>query len=132
MRDETALAYLEQSSNQPFDATIQTLLTAILAAHMRLFARIDHGAVAAAAGLRMPPTVVLLFGNPIGGTPAMLAAPRAALELPLRILVREDDNGRVTTSCEAIGARLIAVGVPPVLARQLEAVQQRVLAAVAI
>ena len=42
----------------------------------------------------MPPTLVLVYGNPKGGTPLMLAAPDFALELPLRVLVREGENGQ--------------------------------------
>ncbi len=56
---------------------------------------IDHRAAARSVGLRLPPTTVLVYGNPKGGTPLMLAAPDFALELPLRVLVREDQQGRV-------------------------------------
>lgn len=62
---------------------------------MRLFAEIDHAEAASTVGLAMPPTVVLIFGNPRGGTPLMLAAPQLALDLPLRVLVRENANGHV-------------------------------------
>jgi uncharacterized protein (DUF302 family) len=50
------------------------------------------------AGLKMPPTKLLIFGNPKAGTPLMLAAPSAALDLPLKILVAEDAQGRVSLS----------------------------------
>ena len=53
------------------------------------FARIDHAAGARSVGLQMPPTLVVLFGSPRAGTPLMLEAPDLALDLPLRLLVRE-------------------------------------------
>ena len=56
---------------------------------------IDHRAAARSVGLDLPPTTVVVYGNPKGGTPLMLAAPDFALELPLRVLVREDQQGRV-------------------------------------
>jgi Uncharacterized conserved protein len=49
-------------------------------------------------GMTMPPTKLLIFGNPKGGTPLMLAAPSSAIDLPLKILVREDAQGRVWVS----------------------------------
>jgi uncharacterized protein (DUF302 family) len=63
-----------------------------------LFALIDHSGEAAKAGLKMPPTKLLIFGNPKGGTPLMLAAPSSALDLPLKILVAEDVQGKVWLS----------------------------------
>ncbi len=60
-----------------------------------LFALIDHSGEAEKAGLKMPPTKLLIFGNPAAGTPIMLAAPSSAIDLPLKILVWEDDEERV-------------------------------------
>ncbi|GAA1286741.1 hypothetical protein Psi02_53480 [Planotetraspora silvatica] len=54
-----------------------------------IYGRVDHAANAVSAGMRMPPTVVLIFGNPRGGTLIMQSAPAAAYDLPLRVLVRE-------------------------------------------
>jgi uncharacterized protein (DUF302 family) len=59
-----------------------------------VFARIDFSADAARAGLTMPPEQLLIFGNPKAGTPLMLAAPIAGLDLPLKALVWEDADGR--------------------------------------
>jgi uncharacterized protein (DUF302 family) len=58
-----------------------------------LFAEVDHAANAREVGLEMPPSRVLIFGSAGAGTPLMLAAPDIALELPLRVLVREDSEG---------------------------------------
>jgi len=63
-----------------------------------IFARIDHGAGAAQVGLAMRPSQVLVFGNPRGGTPIMVATPLAALELPFRALAWEDADGRAWLS----------------------------------
>jgi uncharacterized protein (DUF302 family) len=65
-----------------------------------VFATIDHRAAAQSVDLDMPPTIVLIYGNPKGGTPLMLAAPDFAIELPMRILVREADHGKVYVSYE--------------------------------
>jgi uncharacterized protein (DUF302 family) len=62
---------------------------------MTIFARIDHSGEAAKVGLEMHPTQVLLFGSPKGGTPVMVAAPSVAIDLPLKALVAEDDQGKV-------------------------------------
>jgi uncharacterized protein (DUF302 family) len=49
-------------------------------------------------GLKMPPTKLLIFGNPAAGTPLMLAAPGSAIDLPLKILVWQDIQGKVWVS----------------------------------
>jgi uncharacterized protein (DUF302 family) len=59
---------------------------------MKLFAVIDHSGEARAAGLELRDTKVVIFGNPVGGTPAMDATPLVALDLPLKVLIY-DDNG---------------------------------------
>jgi uncharacterized protein (DUF302 family) len=60
---------------------------------LTLFAEVDHAANAREVGLEMPPSLLLVFGSARAGTPLMLAAPDIALELPLRVLVREDSEG---------------------------------------
>jgi uncharacterized protein (DUF302 family) len=65
---------------------------------VKLFTVVDHSGEAAAAGLAMPPTKLLIFGNPRGGTPIMVAAPTTALDLPLKILVAEDAAGKTWLS----------------------------------
>ena len=81
--------FVEHPVAVAFAATLERLDRAIEAAGMMIFSRIDHAAGAQAAGLDMPPTVVLVYGNPSGGTPIMLSTPQAALDLPLRVLVRK-------------------------------------------
>lgn len=60
---------------------------------LTLFAEVDHAANAREVGLEMPPSLLLVFGSARAGTPLLLAAPDIALELPLRVLVREDSEG---------------------------------------
>lgn len=62
---------------------------------MKLFARIDHAAGAATVGRTLRPTEVFIFGNPQGGTPLMECAQTAGIDLPLKALVWQDDNGQV-------------------------------------
>ncbi|MGO4513398.1 DUF302 domain-containing protein [Bradyrhizobium sp. MOS001] len=76
--------------------TLARLRTALEANGLKIFATIDHHAAAQSVGLDMPPTTVLIYGNPKGGTALMLAAPDFALELPLRLLVREGEHGKST------------------------------------
>jgi uncharacterized protein (DUF302 family)/uncharacterized membrane protein YidH (DUF202 family) len=68
---------------------------------IKLFALVDHSGEAQAAGLKMPNTKLLIFGNPKGGTPLMIASPSIALDLPLKLLVAEDANGKVSITYNA-------------------------------
>jgi uncharacterized protein (DUF302 family) len=78
--------------------TLNRMEALLRASGMKVFARIDHSGEAAAAGISMPPTEVLIFGNPKGGTPVMLAAPLAAIDLPLKALAWQDSEGKVWLS----------------------------------
>src|ERR1700691_4543992 len=61
---------------------------------MMVFALVDHSGEAAKAGLEMRPTQLLIFGSPKGGTPLMVSAPRLAIDLPLKALAWQDEQGR--------------------------------------
>jgi uncharacterized protein (DUF302 family) len=78
------------------DETVARLEVLLAEKGIKLFCTIDHSGEAKSAGLTMPNTKLLIFGNPKAGTPVMLAAPSAALDLPLKILVAEDASGEVT------------------------------------
>jgi uncharacterized protein (DUF302 family) len=80
-------------SAHSFPETVQRLEAELTARGVPVFARIDHAANAAAAGLSMPPTLVVVFGNARAGTPLMQRAPEVALDLPLRILIRATPDG---------------------------------------
>jgi uncharacterized protein (DUF302 family) len=73
--------------------TMDRLVAAVTKRGMTVFARIDHAALAAQAGMALRPTEVLVFGNPRAGTPLMLAAQTTGIDLPLRALVWQDERG---------------------------------------
>ena len=85
-------------SHRSVDETVDKLRTILQSKGVKLFALVDHSGEAERAGLKMPPTKLLIFGNPKAGTPLMLAAPSAAIDLPLKILVAEDSQGQVWIS----------------------------------
>jgi len=122
---------LEHQTPLAFDEVIARLKTAIAQAGLTLFAQIDHAAGARDVGLTMPPTMVLIYGNPKGGTPIMLAAPNAALDLPLHVLIRESDGGGCVIAFHPIAPLLTEAGVSQELAAKLEPAQQLLLKAVA-
>src|SRR5262249_49941269 len=66
--------------------------------NVAVFALVDHSGEAKKVGMEMHPTKLLIFGNPKGGTPLMLAAPSIAIDLPLKILIWEGDDGKVWVS----------------------------------
>ena len=85
-------------SNHSVDETVARLKSILQAKGITLFSLIDHRGEAAKVGMKMPNTKLLIFGNPKGGTPLMLAAPSIAIDLPLKILVAEDSQGKVWVS----------------------------------
>ena len=78
--------------------TLERLKASIHSRHLSLFAQIDHSAEAKRVGLTMQEAHVLIFGNPKGGTPLMIASPLLALDLPLKALVWQSEDGRVWVS----------------------------------
>jgi uncharacterized protein (DUF302 family) len=89
---DAPIGVITAHSRYPVPETVDRLAAAVRMAGNTIFARIDHAANAAAAGLTMPPTQVLIFGNGAAGTPLMLASPLVALDLPLRFLVWQADG----------------------------------------
>jgi uncharacterized protein (DUF302 family) len=89
---------VEIGSPYSVDETVSHLISLLKAREIKVFAIVDHGGEAGASGLSMLPTKLLIFGNPKGGTPVMLAAPSAAIDLPLKVLVWEDEQGKVWAS----------------------------------
>jgi uncharacterized protein (DUF302 family) len=78
--------------------TLHRLEAILTAKGIKIFALVDHSGEAEKAGLKMPPTQLLIFGNPKGGTPVMLAAPTAAIDLPWKALAWQDASGQVWLS----------------------------------
>jgi uncharacterized protein (DUF302 family) len=83
------------------DDTVAKIVGLLQDKGITLFALVDHSGEAAKAGLTMPSTKLLIFGSPKAGTPLMLAAPSAAIDLPLKLLVAEDSAGEVWISYNA-------------------------------
>src|ERR1700683_5708034 len=86
---------IAKPSNHSVDETVERLKSILQAKGVTLFALVDHSGEAQKVGLTMPLTKLLIFGNPKGGTPLMLASPSIALDLPLKILVAQDKDGAV-------------------------------------
>ena len=78
--------------------TADRLDAAIKARGMTVFARIDHAAGAAEAGLSLRPTELLVFGNAKGGTPLMQSNQMIGIDLPLKALVWQDETGKTWLS----------------------------------
>jgi NAD(P)-dependent dehydrogenase (short-subunit alcohol dehydrogenase family)/uncharacterized protein (DUF302 family) len=91
-------AIVSRPSKHSVPETLDRLEVLLRDKGIKIFVRVDHGGEAAAAGLTMPPTQLLVFGNPKGGTPVMLAAPLAAIDLPLKALAWQDGHGQVWLS----------------------------------
>ncbi len=96
MQPDTGIVTLR--SSQSVDQTVGKIEELLRAKGVKLFALVDHSGEAKSAGLEMRPTKLLIFGNPKGGTPLMVAVPSVAIDLPLKILVAEDAAGQVWIS----------------------------------
>lgn len=81
-----------RASRHSFGETVVRLTKAIADNGNTLFADIDQSAAASGVGMRLRPTRLLIFGNPKGGTPLMEAFPLSALDLPLKIVVWEENG----------------------------------------
>lgn len=96
---ENGLAQI--ASRYSVDETVRRLEAAFVEKGMKVFALIDHSGEAEKVGLKMRPTMVVIFGSPKGGTPLMVAAPSLAIDLPLKALVAEDETGIVSVTYNA-------------------------------
>jgi len=95
---ETSNGIISKPSNHPVDQTVEKLKTILRSKGVTLFALVDHSGEAEKVGMKMRPTKLLIFGSPKAGTPLMLASPGVAIDLPLKILVWEDGQGKVWVS----------------------------------
>lgn len=102
--------------------TIERIEKTVTAKGMKIFARIDHGGEAKNVGLDMKPTVLLIFGNPKGGTALMVAKPTAAIDLPMKALAWEDQDGKVWLTYNAPELLQERHGLPAELASRLDPV----------
>ncbi|HTR66238.1 MAG TPA: DUF302 domain-containing protein [Terriglobales bacterium] len=110
---------IDKLSNHSVEQTVDRLKNILQSKGVALFAVIDHSGEAEKIGMRMPPTKLLIFGNPKAGTPLMLAAPSTAIDLPLKILIREDAEGKVWVSYNSSAYLQERHGFPPELMQNI-------------
>lgn len=120
---------INKPSNHSVDHTVEKLKDILQAKGVTLFALVDHSGEAQKVGLKMPPAKLLIFGSPKAGTPLMLAAPSTAIDLPLKILIWEDAQGKVWVSYNSPEYLRERHGFPPELLQNISVVE--VLAAAA-
>jgi len=94
----TGEGIISKASKYSVAETLDRVESVLRTKGMTVFARVDHSGEAEKVGLNMRPTQLLIFGNPKGGTPVMVAAPLAAIDLPLKALAWQDDDGKVWLS----------------------------------
>jgi uncharacterized protein (DUF302 family) len=95
---KTGEGIISKASKYSVSETLDRVDALLQSKGIKIFVRVDHGGEAEKVGLKMPPTQLLIFGNPKGGTPIMLAAPTAAIDLPLKALAWQDADGKVWLS----------------------------------
>jgi uncharacterized protein (DUF302 family) len=110
-------------SHQTVDRTVQKLEAILQAKGVKLFALVDHSGEAEKAGMQMRPTKLLIFGNPKAGTPLMLASPSIAIDLPLKVLVWEDGDGKAWISYNAPSYLQARHGVPEELLQNIAVIE---------
>lgn len=98
MTDERATGIVSVESRHSLEETVEKFTGILQAKGVKLFALVDHSGEAEAVGLKMRPTKLLIFGNPRAGTPLMVASPSIAIDLPLKVLIAEDEAGKVWIS----------------------------------
>lgn len=98
MAAQSDTGIVTRKSRHSVDETVTKLEHALEQKGVKLFATIDHSGEAQSAGFSMRPTKLLIFGNPKAGTPVMLASPSAAIDLPLKILVWQNEAGETLVS----------------------------------
>jgi uncharacterized protein (DUF302 family) len=94
----TGEGIISKASKYSVPETLDRVDALLQSKGIKIFVRVDHSGEAEKVELKMPPTQLLIFGNPKGGTPLMLAAPTAAIDLPLKALAWQDSDGKVWLS----------------------------------
>jgi uncharacterized protein (DUF302 family) len=89
---------VQVASPYSVDETVKRLQSVLAQKGLQVFALVDHSGEAEKVGMKMRPTKVLIFGSPKAGTPVMLAAPSVAIDFPLKALISQDANGKVSVS----------------------------------
>ncbi|HUA79438.1 MAG TPA: DUF302 domain-containing protein [Dyella sp.] len=120
---QTDAGVLRFTSPFSFDDTVRRLQAALAERNIKVFATIDQQAEALAVGLSMPPTTLIVFGNPKAGTPLMLAVPSSGIDFPLKALVVESTQGHVDVYINATRYLIERHGLPSALAANLAPVE---------
>ena len=120
---------IDERSRHSVEQAVERLMALLHTKGVTLFALVDHTGEAAKVGMKMPPTKLLIFGNPKAGTPLMLAAPSVAIDLPLKILVWEDAQGTTWLSYNSPAYLQARHGVPQALLPNIAVVETLVRAA---
>jgi uncharacterized protein (DUF302 family) len=123
--------FITLKSPYVFDDTVQRLLSAFASHGIKVFATIDQKAEAIAAGLVLPPTTLIVFGNPNAGTALMQAQPSSGIDLPLKVLITESASGEVLVSFNAATYIIERHSLPVALASNLEPAQRLIASVVA-
>ena len=110
-------------SHHSVEQAVEKLRNILQTMGVTLFALIDHSGEAEKVGLKMPPTKLFILGSPKAGTPLMLASPSIAIDLPLKILIREDSGGKVWVSYNSPAYLENRHGLPPELIQNIAAVE---------
>ena len=105
------------------DEAVDKLKAVLDSKGVKIFAIVDHSGEAASVGLTMPPTKLVLFGNPKAGTPIMQSAPTAAIDLPLKILIAEDAAGNTSISWNSLDYLQTRHNIPSALMQNLAVVE---------
>ena len=119
----TTKGIIDQPSQHSVDQTVAKLTAILQAKGVTLFALVDHSGEAEKVGMQMRPTKLLIFGSPKAGTPLMLAAPSIAIDLPLKILVWEDAQGKVWVTYNSPQYLLERHGIPRELLQNIAVVE---------
>src|SRR2546425_11805158 len=123
MTPHTDNGIIDARSQHSVEQTVERLTALLHAKGVTLFALVAHSGEPAQIGMKMPPTKLLIFGNPKAGTPVMLAAPSVAIDLPLKILVWEDAQGRAWLSYNSPAYLQERHGVPQALLPNIAVVE---------
>ncbi len=114
---------IDKPSNHSVEQTVERLNSILRSKGVTLFALVDHSGEAEKVGMKMRPTKLLVFGSPKAGTPLMLAAPSAGIDLPLKILVWEDGQGKVWVSYNSLDYLRERHGLPQELLQNIAVVE---------
>ena len=114
---------VDKLSHHTVEETVERLKGILQSKGVTLFAIVDHSGEAEKVGMKMRPTKLLIFGSPKAGTPLMQAAPSVAIDLPLKILVWEDEQGKVWVSFNSPAYLQQRHGISPDLVQNIAVVE---------